>query len=189
MIFAEQYEGAWGPMTLAADEQGLVGAWFRGQRHYGELGSAARTLEDEGASPADADACPSAVRAKLDVARSWLDAYASGAEPAALPALHLIGSPFQRRVWELLLEIPYGKTTTYGALAAACEKRFGARTSARAVGGAVGRNPVSVIVPCHRVLGADGSITGYAGGTERKRALLALEASRRQVRRHEGSKL
>ena len=110
---------------------------------------------------------------------AWLDSYFAVAPPLPLPALHLMGTPFQRRVWRLLLEIPYGRTTTYGALAREYERRFGSRTSARAVGGAVGRNPISIIVPCHRVLGTDGSITGYAGGVERKRALLALEGAGR----------
>ena len=176
MIYAEQYESTWGAMTLAADEQGLVGAWFCGQKHDGELGSATRTLAGEAAEDAGETARPATVRSTLDAAHTWIDAYGRGSEPAKRPALHLMGSSFQQRVWQLLLEIPYGETTTYGALAAAYEKRYGTRTSARAVGGAVGRNPVSVIVPCHRVLGANGSITGYAGGIERKQALLQLEA-------------
>ena len=108
----------------------------------------------------------------------WLDLYFSGRDPGFTPALRLEGTPFQKEVWALLLTIPYGQTTTYGALA----KRLAAgrglsRLSARAVGGAVGRNPVALIVPCHRVVGTDGSLTGYAFGLDRKRRLLALERS------------
>ena len=100
----------------------------------------------------------------------WLDDYFSGGQPDFTPPLHLIGSAFRLRVWARLLEIPYGQTTTYGAL-------LGDGASARAVGGAVGRNPISIIVPCHRVIGADGSLTGYAGGIERKIVLLCLEGA------------
>ena len=106
-------------------------------------------------------------RASGETAR-WLDIYFAGGQPDFTPPLHLIGSDFRRRVWKRLLEIPYGQTTTYGAL-------LGDGASARAVGGAVGRNPISIIVPCHRVIGADGSLTGYAGGVDRKIRLLALE--------------
>ena len=111
----------------------------------------------------------------LLTACAWLDSYFADKSLPELPTLHLMGTPFQQRIWQLLLEIPYGQTTTYGALAHEYERRFGSHTSARAVGGAVGRNPISIIVPCHRVLGTGGAITGYAGGVERKRALLALE--------------
>ena len=104
----------------------------------------------------------------LDGTARWLDDYFSGGQPDFTPPLHLIGSAFRLRVWARLLEIPYGQTTTYGAL-------LGDGASARAVGGAVGRNPISIIVPCHRVIGADGSLTGYAGGMDRKIRLLALE--------------
>ncbi len=107
--------------------------------------------------------------------KQWLDAYFSGEAPTFTPPLHLIGTPFQMEVWELLLKIPYGETVTYGALARTLALRHGARMSAQAVGGAVGRNPISIIVPCHRVVGADRSLTGYAGGIERKQALLLLE--------------
>lgn len=104
--------------------------------------------------------------------KRWLDIYFSGHEPDFTPPLHPVGSPFRQAVWQLLLEIPYGQTTTYGALA----KRLNAgRMSAQAVGGAVGHNPISIIVPCHRVVGANGSLTGYAGGLERKIKLLEIE--------------
>lgn len=188
----ESYSSPLGELTLAADAEGLIGAWFEGQKHYGSVGSAGvafdasahpENLPETQLSPRDA----SSARLALDAARTWLDTYFSGRDPGALPPLHLMGSTFQRTVWARLVEIPYGETTTYGAIAGelASAKRAEAasrgedpsaiRVSARAVGGAVGRNPISVIVPCHRVLGTGGSITGYAGGLDRKRALLCLE--------------
>lgn len=106
----------------------------------------------------------------LEQAKIWLSQYFSGIIPDFLPPINLNGTPFQKRVWELLLEIPYGKTITYGELA----KQLGCK-SAQAVGGAVGRNPISILIPCHRVLGAGGSLTGYAGGIEKKETLLKLE--------------
>ena len=110
----------------------------------------------------------------LDAAREWLDAYFKGERPDA-GGIDLCprGSDFRQRVWSLLREIPYGETVTYGELAKriAPEKRM----SAQAIGGAVGRNPIGILIPCHRVLGANGSLTGYAGGLEKKRFLLQLE--------------
>lgn len=104
--------------------------------------------------------------------KRWLDVYFTGREPDFTPPLHPAGSSFRQAVWQLLLEIPYGQTTTYGALA----KRLNAgRMSAQAVGGAVGHNPISIIVPCHRVVGTNGSLTGYAGGLDRKIRLLEME--------------
>lgn len=107
----------------------------------------------------------------LDEARRWLDCYFEGNIPNWMPHLQLEGTPFQQRVWQELIHIPYGRTVSYGQLA----ERIGCR-SAQAVGGAVGRNPVAIIVPCHRVVGADGSLTGFAYGLERKRWLLTHEA-------------
>lgn len=105
----------------------------------------------------------------------WLDTYFAGGVPGALPPLKLHGTDFQKAVWTLLLAVPYGQTTTYGALAKQLEQQLHKRMSAQAVGGAVGRNPIVIIVPCHRVLGADGSLTGYAGGLDKKQALLNIE--------------
>lgn len=108
--------------------------------------------------------------------RKWLDIYFSGKEPDFMPPVHMIGSPFRLSVWELLRQIPYGETVTYGELAKmVAEKRGLSRMSAQAVGGAVGHNEISIIVPCHRVVGSDGSLTGYAGGVDRKERLLTLE--------------
>ena len=105
----------------------------------------------------------------------WLDAYFRGERPDFLPPLHLTATPFQSAVWQRLLRIPYGGTVTYGDLARELTEELGHSVSARAVGGAVGRNPISLLVPCHRVVGANGALTGYAGGVDRKVRLLALE--------------
>ena len=163
MTFVQRYDSPLGTMLLAADEVGLVGAWFEGQKYFA-AGLPEERLERE--TPALAEA----VR--------WLDAYFAGGVPDFLPPLHPVGSAFRQAVWTALLQIPYGETTTYGAIAQQlAEQRGGARVSARAIGGAVGHNLISVIVPCHRVVGANGSLTGYAGGIERKVRLLELEGT------------
>ena len=163
MIHTAHYDSPLGKILLAADEEGLTGLWFVGQKYFAyRLG--AETAEGE--TPA------------LAAAQHWLDTYFSGSEPDFTPPLHPIGSVFQRAVWDALLRIPYGKTTTYGALARGVAARLGrASMSAQAVGGAVGHNPVSLIIPCHRVVGADGSLTGYAGGIDKKVRLLKLEGA------------
>lgn len=156
-----RYPSPLGEVLLAADEVGLTGLWFEGAKYWGA------GLET---------ACRPGRLPVLEQAGDWLDRYFAGERPGELPELHLVGSPFRRAVWELLVRIPYGQTTTYGALADELARRRGvARVSARAVGGAVGHNPVSILVPCHRVMGAGGRLTGYAGGLERKQALLRLE--------------
>ena len=110
--------------------------------------------------------------------REWLDIYFSGKAPDFTPPLAIEGaSPFRRRVWEILLQIPFGGTLTYGQIAARIQRETGKRVSAQAVGGAVGHNPISIIIPCHRVVGSDGSLTGYAGGLDKKLALLKLEGA------------
>lgn len=150
------YDSPLGRILLAADDTGLTGLWFEEQKYYAAgLGD----NEDE----EEASAMRDAVR--------WLDLYFSGERPDFTPKLHLAGTPFRRRVWQILLSIPYGSTMTYGEIAA----ELSGSTAARAVGGAVGHNPVSIIVPCHRVLGSGGSLTGYAGGTWRKQRLLEIE--------------
>ena len=151
-----------GPCLLMGDERSLRGVWFEGAAHY------ARTLPPDvrkGSTPALRDAS------------QWLRDYFAGRHPSP-HALTLTpdASAFQSEVLALLLEIPEGRTTTYGALAAELARRRGlAHMSAQAVGGAVARNPISIVIPCHRVLGADGSLTGYAGGLTRKRWLLEHE--------------
>lgn len=156
MDYISNYDSPLGGITLASDGQALTGLWFDGQRYFGSM--------------VDAQHEKRAVLPIFKETSRWLDIYFSGCIPDFMPPLSLRGTPFQRRVWNALLTIPYGQTVTYGDLA----HRLGCR-SAQAVGGAVGRNPISIIVPCHRVVGADGSLTGYAGGLDRKRALLELE--------------
>ena len=152
-VYTCTYKSKLGDILLAADAIGLTGLWFEGQKYF------ANTLPDGAISQESLI---------LTEAKRWLDIYFSGKEPDFSPPLHPTGSAFRQAVWQILLQIPYGQTTTYGAL-------LGDGASARAVGGAVGRNPISIIVPCHRVIGADGSLTGYAGGVDRKIRLLALE--------------
>lgn len=156
MDYIAHYDSLLGGITLASDGRALTGLFFDGQKYFGS------TLGARSEERADLSV--------FDEARRWLEVYFSGQRPGTPPPLLLNGTPFQRRVWESLLSIPYGHTVTYGELA----QRLGCR-SAQAVGGAVGRNPVSLIVPCHRVVGANGSLTGYAGGLDRKAALLKLE--------------
>ena len=161
MQYTSNYRSPIGDILLACDEIGLTGLWFEGEKFY------ALSLENEH-EPRETPV--------FSETRRWLDVYFSGREPDFLPPLHRIGSPFQLCVWELLQRIPYGETTTYGALASEVAAERGlARMSAQAVGGAVGHNPISIIVPCHRVVGANGSLTGYAGGLERKIRLLEIE--------------
>lgn len=114
--------------------------------------------------------------AVLAQTRVWLREYFSGRRPASRPPLQAQGTPFRRLVWQLLLEVPYGQTVSYGELATRLSRRLGRPVAARAIGGAVGHNPIALIMPCHRVIGSDGSLTGYAGGLWRKRWLLDLEA-------------
>ena len=146
-----------GPLTLAAEDGALIGLWLENQRYF------------RAGMPSDAPVDPQA--APFAQVRVWLDAYFAGQNPPVVFPLHPRGTAFQQRVWQALTAIPYGKTATYGQLAAAL------RSSARAVGSAVGRNPISILIPCHRVLGADGSLTGYAGGLENKKRLLRLEGA------------
>ena len=160
-MFIRHYDSPLGRILLAADERGLTGLWFEGQKYF------ARTLPTE---------CEERETPALADAAHWLDVYFSGHEPDFTPPLHPAGTPFQRTVWALLGQIPYGETTTYGALAQTLAARVGlASMSAQAVGGAVGHNEISIIIPCHRVVGTNGSLTGYAGGIDRKRKLLELE--------------
>lgn len=155
------YMSPFGDMLLACDEIGLTGLWFEGAKYYAGNLSLEHTKKE---TPV------------LKEARRWLDIYFSGKEPDFLPQLHLTGSPFQLSVWKILQQIPYGKTVTYGEIAKRlAEERGLPHMSAQAVGGAVGHNRISIIVPCHRVVGSDGSLTGYAGGIDRKAGLLRLE--------------
>lgn len=157
---AARYSSPLGTVVLAtADGQALSGAWFEGQKHF----AAGHPLA-EGESPL------------LERVKVWLGDYFEGGE-LPLPPLAPEGTPFQRAVWDLLPDIPRGKTATYGELAGTLSRRWGRTVSPRAVGSAVGRNPISILIPCHRVVGASGSLTGYAGGLDRKEWLLRHEGA------------
>ena len=160
MIYTVHYTSPLGGITLASDGMALTGLYFDGERDFPDLSAAHKK--------------------DLPVfgeAMHWLDLYFAGKEPDFSPALNPTGTAFQQAVWEILRTIPYGGTTTYGAIAKHLEKVTGKRMSAQAVGGAVGRNPISILIPCHRVIGADGSLTGYAGGLDKKEYLLGLEGT------------
>ena len=150
--------------AVACAESGAVsGFWFVGQRYFPK--DAGLWIEDAGYPP-------------LAALKGWLAGYFAGANPSPDFPLAPRGTPFQQAVWDILLAIPYGRLTTYGAIAKQLNERPGApRTSARAVGGAVGHNPISLLIPCHRVIGASGKLTGYAGGIDKKQALLRLEGA------------
>lgn len=153
-----------GEVLLAADALGAVGVWFEGAKHY------ARCLDREHR----VQETPVLCRLKR-----WLDIYFSGREPSFTPPLSVIGTPFQREVWGLLLQIPYGSTVTYGEIAEGIARRRRlSRMSAQAVGSAVGKNNLSLVIPCHRVIAANGQLGGYDGGLDRKRYLLTLEHAR-----------
>ena len=161
MVYTYKYKSPLGEILLAADEVGLTGLWFEGQKHF------ANTLPNEYISQETEI---------LIEAKKWLDIYFSGKEPKFTPPLHPTGSEFRQAVWQILLQIPYGQTITYGEIARKmAEVKNIAHMSAQAVGGAVGHNEISIIIPCHRVVGANGSLTGYAGGIDKKIALLELE--------------
>ena len=161
MTYTYNYPSPLGDILLAADEVGLTGLWFVGQKYF------ANTLPDEHISQ------ETPVLAK---AKRWLDVYFSGEEPDFTPPLHPTGSLFRQAVWQILLQIPYGQTMTYGDIARQLAKKQGVgHMSAQAVGGAVGHNEISIIIPCHRVVGTNGSLTGYAGGIDKKASLLELE--------------
>ena len=162
MIYIASYTSPLGAITLAGDGAALTGLWFDGQKYFGS------TLPRETVRQED---IPVFVETKR-----WLDVYFSGKEPDFTPQLRYELTPFRKMVCEIMLAIPYGSTMTYGEIAARLAAQQGkAHMSAQAIGGAVGHNPISLIIPCHRVVGANGSLTGYAGGIDRKVRLLELE--------------
>ena len=161
MTYIQHYASPLGGILLAANDIGLTGLWFDGQKYYAD-NLPAEHIERE--TPILTDA------------KRWLDVYFTGNEPDFKPPLHPVGSAFRQKVWKLLLQIPYGQTVTYGELARQLAEKQGAEhMSAQAVGGAVGHNEISILIPCHRVVGSNGSLTGYAGGIDRKIMLLELE--------------
>lgn len=161
MYYTCKYVSPLGGMTLASDGKNLTGLWFDGQKYFAD------NLPEEH------------VKRQLPVfmqAAEWLDVYFSGKAPNFTPPLSMEGiSPFRKRVWEIMLEIPFGQVSTYGQIAKQIAAETGRNVSAQAVGGAVGHNSISLIIPCHRVVGTNGSITGYAGGIDKKLALLKME--------------
>ena len=152
------YQSPLGPLVLTGDAEALTGLWFQDSPPPG--------------LPGESDpACP-----VFPQVFRWLDCYFSGSVPDFMPPLHMMGTPFRQKVWQILLDIPYGKTITYGEIARILAKEQGdCPMSAQAVGNAVGHNEISIVIPCHRVVGAKGNLVGYAGGIERKIALLKLE--------------
>lgn len=161
MQYTARYKSPLGDILLASDDAGLTGLWFEDQRYF-----ALHLASDHVEKETDI----------LMQAKKWLDIYFSGQDPDFIPPLHVEGTSFHREVCEIMLSIPYGKTMTYGEIAQTIASRRGIRKmSARAVGGAVGHNEISIIIPCHRVVGAKGNLTGYGGGISRKIRLLELE--------------
>ena len=163
MNYISHYESPLGGITLGSDGNALTGLWFDEQKYFGDtLGRVYETKD----LPAFAKA------------REWLDIYFSGRDPGFTPPLTMLTTPFRKAVWEIMLTIPFGQTMTYGQIAQIIAKQRGlTHMSAQAVGGAVGHNSISLIIPCHRVVGANGSLTGYAGGIDKKIKLLELEGA------------
>lgn len=159
--YIETYASPLGIITMGSNGKQLTGLWFEGQKHFDD------TLCDQ----PQHHALPI-----FDETRTWLDVYFQGKRPTFTPPILLNDTPFRRTVWQLLLTIPYGEITTYKDIARQWARQHGVKSmSSQAVGGAVGRNPISIIIPCHRVIGTNGSLTGYAGGLDRKRWLLQWE--------------
>ncbi len=161
MKYTEIYKSPIGEILIACDKIGLTGLWFKDEKFN------ALNFENE---------YKEKTTYVLEKTKCWLDIYFSGKEPDFMPDIHLIGSPFQIYVWKILKKIPYGEITTYGEIAKEiAQKRGIAKMSAQAVGGAVSRNKISIIMPCHRVIDSKGSLRGYSGGIEKKLWLLNNE--------------
>ena len=154
--FIDHYNSPLGGMTMASEGQGLAALWFDGTREETRFADRKSTTT---------------LLPVFDETRRWLDMYFAGEKPDFIPSLAPKGTPFQLQVWDILLTIPFGKTMSYGDVARCISPTM----SAQAIGGAVGRNPIGIIIPCHRVIGADGSLNGYGGGMERKRWMLEME--------------
>lgn len=161
MKYINHYRSPLGEILLASNGTELTGLWFEGQKYF------ARGLDGAHAEKE---------LPVFDETKNWLDVYFSGREPDFMPPLHFAGTDFQNEVWEILCSIPYGQTRTYSEIAKQLAAKRGLpQLAARAVGNAIGRNPISLLVPCHRVVGTGGSLTGYAGGIDKKVRLLTLE--------------
>lgn len=161
MVYIAHYSSPLGPITLSSDGEALTGLWFDGQKYFGATLSGEQKEKD--------------LPIFREAAR-WLDAYFQGTDPGPMPPLDSKGTPFQKAVWDILRAIPRGATLTYGEIGSRVARTMGkAHMSPQAVGGAVGHNPISIMIPCHRVMGSSGSLTGYAGGVDKKLRLLQLE--------------
>ena len=163
MAYKTYYSSPIGELTLAGDDKNIVGLWMQGQKYYGGTVSEEMIKNDE---------LPIFIKTK-----NWLDRYFAGEKPS-ISELSLLprGGEFRKMIWDILCEIPYGELTTYGEISKKVAKKMNRKSmSSQAVGGAVGHNPISIIIPCHRVVGSNGSLTGFAGGIEKKIKLLELE--------------
>ena len=161
MIYFFKYNSPVGLLVISSDGQNITGVWFEGQKYFANI--------------MDGDAIEKDLPI-FNSARKWFNLYFSGEEPGFTMLLAPKGSEFRQAVWKIICKIPFGKVITYGDIAKQLEKRFnGRKVSARVVGGAVGHNPISIVIPCHRVVGSNGSLTGYAGGLDKKIQLLELE--------------
>ena len=161
MEYTSHYDSPLGGITLASDGEALIGLWFDGQKYFAEALGPERTEKD---------------LPVFEQAKRWLDRYFSGQKPDFTPPLRMKTTPFRKAVWEILLTVPYGETISYGEIARRIAGQRGVESmSAQAVGGAVGHNAISLMIPCHRVVGTNGNLTGYAAGMERKAKLLTME--------------
>lgn len=161
MDYTYHYQSFLGGITMASDGTHLIGLWFDGQKYFSD---SLQGPVQEKSLPVFKDTC------------RWLDTYFSGKDPGFTPPIAMRTTPFRKQVWEIMLQIPYGCTLTYGEIAdKIASKRGIKKMSAQAVGGAVGHNSISLIIPCHRVIGSGGNLTGYAGGIKTKIKLLNLE--------------
>ena len=162
MDYINHYCSPLGGITMASDGKSIIGLWFDGQKYFGSTLSEKYCVEDLPVFGQTAE---------------WLDIYFSGQAPDFLPPLHMKTTEFRKTVWEIMLTIPFGQTMAFREIAdiLACRRGLG-HMSAQAVGGAVGHNAISLLIPCHRVIGSDGSLTGYAGGLHKKQYLLAMES-------------
>jgi methylated-DNA-[protein]-cysteine S-methyltransferase len=161
MEYVQKIKSPVGILTVSSDGKNISGLWIEGQKYF--------------ADKLEKDTCEKELPVFIDVSK-WLDIYFSGEEPDFMPPVVFKGSPFQKSIWNRLRTIPYGKTITYGEIAKSYAlSNEGRKTSARAIGNAVGHNPISILVPCHRVIGKNGSLTGYAGGIDIKKKLLEME--------------
>lgn len=166
MEYVYEYDSPMGRLTLSSDGECLTGLWIENQKYFKS------TLDSE---------TEEKQLGVFDDVITYLDRYFKGEKPEINFKLKPKGSAFRQKIWQMLLEIPYGETTSYGKIAKALEAETGKRVSAQAVGGAIGHNSILILVPCHRVIGSDGSLTGYAGGIDKKQYLLDWENRNKSI--------